>query len=92
MHEELRREERLQSKGGILYVAPSLGSTTKIRAGLVANLSDSGACIYTQDCLSDNDVIKVYFRDISQSSMEAKVKWCTRDNNDLFKVGLLLDN
>ena len=92
MREEHRREERLQARGGILYVAPALGSTTKIRSGLVVNLSDSGACIYTQDCLSDSDVIKVYFRDISQSSMDAKVKWCVRDNADLFKVGLLLGN
>ncbi|MCK4911357.1 MAG: PilZ domain-containing protein [Thermodesulfovibrionales bacterium] len=92
MLEENRKEQRIQATGGILYVTPSLESSTKIRSGLVCNVSNSGACIYIQDCIKETETIKIYFREISASPMEASVRWCARDKGDLFRVGLLLNN
>ncbi len=85
-----RQEDRANAKGGVLYAIAALDSDKKIYSGLISNLSDSGACIYTQEHLSESTDLQVYFREISLAPIEAKVMWCTQDSNDIYSVGIRL--
>ncbi len=86
-----RSEERTEARGGVLYTVTSHDSEEKIYSGLIDNISDSGACIYVQEHLEDSESIKVFFREISSAPKEAQVIWCTRESNNLFKVGVRLE-
>ena len=90
--ENSRREVRASVKGGVLYAIAELDSDKKIYSGLISNLSDSGACIYTQERLSESTDLQIYFREISLAPIEAKVMWCNQDSSDIFKVGVRLDH
>ncbi len=88
--ENSRNEDRVNAKGGVLYAIATVDSDQKIHSGLVSNLSDSGACIYTQQCLTNTTNLQIYFRDISLAPIEAKVMWCDQDSTDIYRVGLKL--
>ena len=87
-----RQEDRANVKGGVLYAIAAVDSDKKIYSGLLSNLSDSGACIYTQERLSESTDLQVYFREISLAPIEAKVMWCNQDNSNIFSVGLWLEH
>ncbi len=87
-----RKEDRAQTKGGIIYVLSSKDSSDSIHSGLISNISDSGACIYTQEELNKSTHIRIYLSNISQAPINARVQWCRQASDDLFKAGLLLDN
>jgi hypothetical protein len=88
--EEKRRETRDPSTGGVLYSLTS-NDSEKTRTGLLSDLSRSGACIYTQECITDEKV-RVYFKGVSREPVDADVMWCIRSQEDLFRAGLQFQN
>ncbi|KKL50550.1 hypothetical protein LCGC14_2304380 [marine sediment metagenome] len=88
----LRKEDRANVKGGVLYAIAAVDSDKKIYSGLVSNLSDSGACIYIQERLSESTDLQIYFREISLAPVEAKVIWCSQDSSDIYRVGVRLEH
>ncbi|MCK4911358.1 MAG: PilZ domain-containing protein [Thermodesulfovibrionales bacterium] len=83
-----RKEDRTQTKGGIIYVLSSPDSSDAVQSGLISNISDSGACIYTQECINESTDIRIYLGNVSQTPINAKVKWCSQASDDLFRAGL----
>jgi len=90
VEKELRSEKRESSKGGVLYTLIS-NDVENAETGLLFDMSPSGACIYTQDCITDEKV-KVYFKGISQRPINADVMWCCTTIDNLYKAGLRFDN
>ena len=86
-----RKEDRTKTTGGILYVPLSKNSGEGVHSGLISNVSESGACIYTQEKLPESIDIRIYLNSVSQAPLNAKVRWCSQASNDLFKAGLQLD-
>jgi hypothetical protein len=88
--EDKRKADRKQATGGVLYTIaePDPGRS---RTGLLSNISESGACIYTQECITDA-TIRIYFNGISRKPVNADVMWCNTAVDDLFKVGLRFEN
>lgn len=85
-----RKENRTSAKGGIIYVLSSKDSSDGVYSGLISNISESGACIYTQDELKETMDLRIYLTNISQAPINAKVKWCSKASDDLFRTGLEL--
>ncbi len=86
-----RSEERIETRGGVLYTVSSHDSEEKIYSGLLDDISESGACIYVQDHMENSASIKVYFREISSTPKDAQVMWCGQKCNNLYRVGVLLE-
>lgn len=87
-----RKEERMPTKGNIVYMPTSITSTGKVCSGLISNYSVSGICIYTQENLREKEKIQIYFKEISQTPLNAKVRWCNSNFDNLYMVGLALEN
>ena len=87
---ETRRAVREVSSGGVTYIATS-NNVAKLHTGLLSNLSNSGACIYTHECIQDKRV-KLYFNEVSADPMTADVMWCEESIDNLYKVGLKFHN
>ncbi len=85
-----RKEDRAKAKGGIIFVLSSKDSSDGVHSGLISNISESGACIYTQDCLDEAIDLRIYLSTISQTPLNAKVKWCSQASKDLYRSGLQL--
>ena len=83
-----RKEDRAKTKGGIIYVLSSKDSSDGVHSGLISNISESGACIYTQQNLDGTMDIRIYLSTVSQEPLNAKVKWCTKASEDLYRAGL----
>ena len=86
-----RSEERIETKGGVLYTISSHDSEEKIYSGLLDDISESGACIYVQEHMEDSASIKVFFREISSAPKDAQVMWCAQKSNNLYRVGVRLE-
>ena len=85
-----RKEDRTRTKGGIIYVLSSKDSSDAVHSGLISNISESGACIYTQEELKESIDIRIYLNSVSQTPLNAKVRWCIRSSDDLYRAGLQL--
>jgi len=88
MDAENRTEDRKNVEDGVLYLHEmrSVGNTAQ--NGLAFDFSDNGACIYTQQHLSQSDTIKVLSDKFGDSPRKATVRWCKKLDENLFKVGL----
>lgn len=85
---ELRREERHHATGSVDYISDE---QDMIRTGLLSNLSDSGACIFTQENIT-SDNVTVYLNGLMDDPMKAEVMWCTEAIDNLYKVGIRFRN
>ncbi len=85
-----RKEDRTMTKGGIIYVLTSKDSSDTVRSGLISNISETGACIYTQENLMESTDLRIYLSKISQAPINATVRWCSQSSNDLYRAGLEL--
>jgi hypothetical protein len=62
-----------------------------MHSGLLSNLSQTGACIYTQECITD-EKLKIYLNGILAEPMNADVMWCDEALNNLYMAGLRFRN
>jgi hypothetical protein len=88
--EDIRREHRDSLQGCVLFNLTSNGDD-KTHTGLLSDMSTSGACIYTQECITDEKV-RVYMEGISRTPVDADVMWCIRSHDDLYRAGLQFVN
>lgn len=86
---ERRKEPREHVRDGVLYLHESESLTQSAQNGLAFDVSHDGACIYTQQEYREEDTIKVFCKQISDRPVTARVKWCKRMDENLFKIGLI---
>lgn len=87
---EQRAEKREPATGSVTYVSTTNGSEI-MRTGLIANLSKSGACLLTQECVAEGKV-KVYLYGLINEPIKADVVWCNEAIENLFRVGIRFRN
>jgi hypothetical protein len=81
-----RVETRVPAKGSISYTSAT-DDPVSMRAGLIINLSKSGACVLTQERIT-SDEMTIYMNDSLANPLKAEVLWCSENGDDLYKVGL----
>jgi hypothetical protein len=88
--EDLRREERDQVTGDILwsYATDSGGNFFK---GTITNESESGLCILTLTPIKAGSILRIYGEDRA-ALRDAAVIWCRKGSADIYKSGLSLAN
>jgi hypothetical protein len=84
-----RREYRRLADGNVFYSYDIAVDTMPSLNGLMSNVSDSGACIYTKECFHDGVRIKLFSPAIGLPR-KAMVRWCRKVDSGLFKTGLSL--
>lgn len=82
---ELRREERHHATGSVDYVKAEQGDV--IHTGLLSDMSDNGASIFTLECIESENV-EVYFNGLLKDPIMADVMWCSESVDNLFKAGI----
>ena len=85
-----RKENRKSAMGNVLYTTDTLQDD--ISSGLLLNISETGACICTQECLGQDDTIKIYSNLLGKEPFEVCVKWCAPIDEELYRIGLSLDS
>jgi len=83
---EMRREKRRTSTGSVTYSFATEDYERK-SVGLLSNLSEGGACIYTQECLKEEKV-KIYINGLLAEPINAEVIWCNQAIDNLYRVGV----
>jgi len=63
------------------------GSPDKKFLGAGVNISDSGMCIYTFDCLNEGETIEI-IKNIPVPYRKATVKWVKECCEDFYKIGI----
>lgn len=88
--EDFRNESRRKTTGGVLYSYMGGEMPSGAFAGLLSNISATGACIYTQEAIEEGGVISIYGKALDfREPKKASVMWCNRIYDDLYMVGLL---
>jgi hypothetical protein len=57
-------------------------------SGVTTNLSRGGLCFYAYHHLGEGQEVNVHSHQIARSPLLAKVRWCERISNTLYRVGL----
>lgn len=86
--QERRRQNRAPVQDGVLYLYESKGLQQDAQYGLAFDVSNDGACIYTQQQFATDDSIKLFCAKFGEEPRSAYVKWCRRIDENLFKVGV----
>lgn len=83
---ERRRHRRKKSVTAFAYRVPpgSLG----IQIGIIADISESGMCIYSDINLNEGDIIEIR-SSLPVASSRAAVSWIKKDAANLFKIGVI---
>lgn len=82
---EHRNERRVMARGTVAYTSVPEDPGKK-RSGLLSNLSNNGACIFTQEPITSGTM--TVFINGADDPMNAEVLWCTEKDENLYKVGL----
>jgi len=87
-----RKEERKAVKGGVLYAIDSDEGINAAQSGLAFNLSKSGAGIFTQEEIREEDPVKVFNRNFASRPIRGCVRWCESIGNGLYRVGISFED
>jgi len=83
-----RKEDRTPARGSVM-----ISNDSGFVSGLVTNMSSSGLCAYVQETLCDGDEVSVYSKNFNTKGPRvARVKWCSKLTEDLYKVGLYFNH
>lgn len=88
MPEDNRKEPRNTIEDGVLYLHESGGISKAAQHGLAFDISNSGACIYSQQSFAEGDYVKIFCSNFGDTPIKATVRWCKKMDDRLFKVGL----
>jgi hypothetical protein len=80
-----RSERRVLARGSVAYTS-NPDDSGKMQTGLISNLSNNGACIFTQEPITSVNM-SVYING-ADDPMKAEVLWCREADKNLYKVGL----
>lgn len=88
----IRTDKRTPVIGNIFYTHSFVDSNQLFLEGVTANISLSGASIYTFNKIEVNVAIVLYGKVLGNVQKNAIVRWCEKVNNEIYKVGLSFQN
>ena len=84
---EKRRHPRY-AYAATVKLCPASSAPERDFLGVSVNISDSGMCIYTSDCLPDGETLEI--RDaLPGQHRKAAVRWVKNISGDFYKLGLM---
>lgn len=83
---EKRRHQRQKSITPFAYRVPP--DSLAMQIGIIADISDSGMCIYADSSLNKGDIIEIR-SSLAVSYLWAAVIWAKKDAADFYKIGLM---
>ena len=81
-----RRHQRQKSVTPFAYRVPP--ASPAIQIGIIADISDSGMCIYSDSNRNKGEVIEIR-SSLPVSYLGAAVIWAKKDAADFYKIGLM---
>ena len=81
-----RRHQRQKSVTPFAYRVPP--ASPAIQIGIIADISDSGMCIYSDSNHNEGEIIEIR-SPLPVSYLLAAVKWAKKDATDHCKMGLM---
>ena len=84
----IRTEERTPVIGNVFYNHSIVDNNQLFIEGVTANISLSGASIYTFTEIEEDVAIVLYGKVLGNAQKNAIVRWCEKVNNEIYKVGL----
>lgn len=90
-HKLERRLEKREPIIGSAYIIDPLKNDDGIRIdGVTANVSSSGACLYTCRAFDKGITITIYSKVFGELPRNANVVWCKRVQRGIFRIGISL--